>query len=160
VDSSTFYKHITPTLPEPLRARHLLVFCAKRALDAAIATPPLNRAKGKEKSKDEVRTQEGDRLVKEIMEEFLANLGKGGIDTNVFAPGVSALSTESRDVADETRALYPLDFQCDHIRGMFRVERSSPARKLSSNGKHIELRTEVQLDASTGVSRKTRNGRP
>ena len=77
-----------------MRARHLLVWCAKRALDAAVAPPTPHRTNGNEKSKGEDRTEQGDRLVKEIMEEFMANLGKGAIDTNVFAPGVSCFSND------------------------------------------------------------------
>jgi hypothetical protein len=85
-----FWKHITPTLPEPIRARHLLVYCAKRALDESV--PPATDAlkgKSKDKAKGGVRTDEGDRLVKEIMEEVMANLGKGLIDTNIFSQPVS-----------------------------------------------------------------------
>jgi kinetochore protein Mis13/DSN1 len=93
VDSGTFWKHITPTLPEPIKARHLLVWCAKRALDSNLASPA--EGKGKEKAKRGVaadagvRTEEGDRLIKEIMEEFMANLGKGVVDTNIFAQAVN-----------------------------------------------------------------------
>jgi kinetochore protein Mis13/DSN1 len=89
VESATFWKHITPTLPEPIRARHLLVWCAKRALDESVA-PTSGPSKGtsKDKTKSEVRADEGDRLVKEIMEEFMANLGKGLVDTNIFSQPV------------------------------------------------------------------------
>lgn len=83
VDSKYFYKHLNPVIPEPIRARHLLVWCAKRAADDALA-PPSGRVKGKEKIREELRTDEGDQLIREIMEDFLAKLGKGTIDTNVF----------------------------------------------------------------------------
>ncbi|RSH82300.1 hypothetical protein EHS25_006010 [Saitozyma podzolica] len=86
VETASFWKHISPTLPEPIRARHLLVYCAKRALDGSV--PPATDAlkgKSRDKAKGGVRTDEGDRLVKEIMEEVMANLGKGLIDTNIFS---------------------------------------------------------------------------
>lgn len=90
VESATFLKHITPTLPEPIRARHLLVWCAKRALDANVApTSGPSKGKRKDKAKNEVRTDEGDRLVKEIREEFIADLSMGLIDTNIFSQPVS-----------------------------------------------------------------------
>jgi kinetochore protein Mis13/DSN1 len=79
-------------LPEPIRCRHLLVFCAKRAADEHIATGKV-KGKSKEKAKSRYqgeRTDEGDRLVKEIMDSFLSGLGKGEVETNVFASGVSA----------------------------------------------------------------------
>ncbi|ORY35684.1 Mis12-Mtw1 protein family-domain-containing protein [Naematelia encephala] len=89
VDSKMLYKHVTPTLPEPIRARHLLVWCAKRATDSALLAEgsSADRIKGKSKTKTEgPRTEEGDRLVKDIMEDLMGNLGKGNIDTNVFGP--------------------------------------------------------------------------
>lgn len=99
VESSTFYKHITPgpSLPEPHRARHLLVWCAKRAVDAAlqpVASSSKSKAKEKERVREELRTEEGDRLVKEVMDEFMSTLGKGRIDTNVFAQVVGFIGIE------------------------------------------------------------------
>ncbi len=58
-------------------------------MDEALVPPSSSRNKGKARSKDELRTEEGDLVIKDIMEEFMANLGKGAIDTNVFASGVS-----------------------------------------------------------------------
>jgi hypothetical protein len=66
------------------------VYCAKRALDESV--PPATDAlkgKSRDKAKGGLRTDEGDRLVKEIMEEVMANLGKGLIDTNIFSQPVS-----------------------------------------------------------------------
>lgn len=83
VDSAVFYKHISSTLPEPIRARHLLVFCAKRAADAEMKDKGKKRAVGS--------TQEGDEIVDAIMAEFITTLAKGGVDTNVFA-GVGSSS--------------------------------------------------------------------
>ncbi|CAD6568451.1 MAG: hypothetical protein TREMPRED_004543 [Tremellales sp. Tagirdzhanova-0007] len=60
--------------------------------EITIAPSSSGRPKGKDKIQDAARTEEGDRLVKEIMEEFMVNLGKGAIDTNVFASGGAAES--------------------------------------------------------------------
>jgi kinetochore protein Mis13/DSN1 len=73
VPSSTFYKHISPTLPEPIRAKHLLVWCAKRA---PVVRGPTD-------------TDLGDRLCRDIMDDLANLLGAGGVDTNVFADIVS-----------------------------------------------------------------------
>ncbi|EIW68470.1 hypothetical protein TREMEDRAFT_63637 [Tremella mesenterica DSM 1558] len=89
VESSNLYKHISTTLPEPIRARHLLVYCSKRATDDEL------EKKGKGKQRD-MGTEEGDKLVREIMEEFMMTLGKGGIDTNVFAGAGGSTSVPLR----------------------------------------------------------------
>lgn len=60
------------------------MYCAKRTADMSVA-PVSSKSKRKAKATDEVRTDEGDRLVSEIMEQFMSNLGKGLIETNVFA---------------------------------------------------------------------------
>jgi kinetochore protein Mis13/DSN1 len=120
VESATFWKHITPTLPEPIRARHLLAWCAKRALDESVApTRGPSKAKSKDKAKSEVRTDEGDRLVKEIMEEFMANLGKGLVDTNIFSQPViqcDYLGGSGLPLTLRTRGLSGPLSRSDHIR--------------------------------------------
>lgn len=115
VESATFWKHITPTLPEPIRARHLLVYCAKRALDESVP-PATDELKGKsrDKAKGGVRTDEGDRLVKEIMEEVMANLGKGLIDTNIFSQPVS-LPRRAPDLRDRVALIGVSGRQCADI---------------------------------------------
>lgn len=91
MDTALFYTHITPTMPEPVRAKHLIVWCAKRAADAECSSKDL-KAKGTERrSAGVTRTTEGDRLVKEIMDDFLAKLGSGKVDTNVFGQAVSVV---------------------------------------------------------------------
>ncbi|KAK4689186.1 kinetochore protein Mis13/DSN1, partial [Tremellales sp. Uapishka_1] len=72
-----FYKHISVDIYEPRRLAQLLVWCAKRALDEAIASSPSQ--KGKEKAK-EVRTEDGDRMIQQIMDEFMGNLTQGNVE--------------------------------------------------------------------------------
>lgn len=85
VDSSLFYHHISSTVPEPVRARHLLVFCFDRATKAELE---VKRSRSKSRKLDSARTEEGDRLLQEIMADFSRSLGQAEIDTNVFALGV------------------------------------------------------------------------
>lgn len=64
-------------MPEPIRARHVIAWCAKRASDEETGK--------KSKTKSKERTTEGDKLINEIMDEVIMSLGKGNVDTNVFA---------------------------------------------------------------------------
>ena len=84
VDPSLFYKHISTVIPEPIRTRHLIAWCAKRAGDAALD----RKGKGREDT-----TPDGDHLVKEIIEDLVASLGKGEVDTNVYSQVVSCCET-------------------------------------------------------------------
>jgi kinetochore protein Mis13/DSN1 len=93
VKASDFYMHIASTIPEPIRVRHLLIWCTQRATDAALL-PVAESSKSRSKSKviDETpRTAEGDRLLKDIMDDLLANFAKGGVDTNIFQKAVSRI---------------------------------------------------------------------
>ncbi|WVQ68460.1 uncharacterized protein L199_006668 [Kwoniella botswanensis] len=94
VDSKLFYRHIPVSYPEPIKARMLLVWCANRALEESLKPPSTSsrRDKGKGKAKAEIqeegRTEEGDKMLREIMDEFVREMNRGGVDTSVFgAPG-------------------------------------------------------------------------
>jgi hypothetical protein len=50
---------------------------------------PPKKSKTKTRKTDGERTEEGDKLVADIIAEFSRTLGQGGIDTNVFGSGVS-----------------------------------------------------------------------
>ncbi|ORX38323.1 Mis12-Mtw1 protein family-domain-containing protein [Kockovaella imperatae] len=107
VPTSMFYRHITPLIPEPIRARHLIAWCGKRAGDAEIAARLKKKRSGD--SSSEQRTEDGDRILEGILEDFGLALGKGAIDTNVFAqksaPPISSLAPHPRNVANrEIRA--------------------------------------------------------
>jgi hypothetical protein len=54
--------------------------------------PDKGKSKGKDKARGGARTEEEHNLVKEIMEEFIAHLGKGLVDTNIFFQPVSRRS--------------------------------------------------------------------
>jgi kinetochore protein Mis13/DSN1 len=98
VPDNELYKHISIEIPEAIRARHLMVWCAKRAAESHLEpSSSKSKGKGKDKSGETIRTVEGDKLIASIMEEFAGNLGKGLIDTNVFANEVG------RNVQGSTR---------------------------------------------------------
>lgn len=112
-------------MPEPIRARHLIAWCAKRAVDAE--TGKKNRSKGKE------RTDDGDRIINEIMEEFITSLGRGEVDTNVFAQVVRLSMSQ---VLDDANAFsHPRKMLCcDLTRGMSSTKRLMPRKKRSLHG--------------------------
>ena len=87
VDSTQFYHHISSSTPEPIRARHLLVYCFDRAAKTELEPP--KKPKSKTRKTDGARTDEGDRILQDIMAEFSRSLGQGEIETNVFGSGVS-----------------------------------------------------------------------
>ncbi|WVW85405.1 hypothetical protein I302_107443 [Kwoniella bestiolae CBS 10118] len=90
VDSKLFYRHIPVSYPEPIKARMLLSWCANRALEESLKPASSSRRdKGKAKAQEEEgRTEEGDKMLKEIMDEFVREMNRGGVDTSVFgAPG-------------------------------------------------------------------------
>ena len=72
-------------MPEPMRARHLVAWCCKRAGDAEIAA----RTDKKKSADGEQRTVDGDKVIAGILDDFGAALGKGLVDTNVFSKSVS-----------------------------------------------------------------------
>ncbi|WVF67485.1 hypothetical protein IAT40_002241 [Kwoniella sp. CBS 6097] len=93
VDSKLFYRHIPVSYPDPIKARMLLVWCANRAVDDALK-PSSRRDKGKGKAKptrEEGITEEGDAMLKDIMDEFVREMNRGAVDTSVFGlPGQNA----------------------------------------------------------------------
>ncbi|WWC71366.1 uncharacterized protein I206_105321 [Kwoniella pini CBS 10737] len=107
VDSKLFYRHIPVSYPEPIKARMLLVWCANRAMEESLRVPSSSkRDKGKGRAKSEDgRTEEGDKMLKEIMDEFVREMNRGGVDTSVFGvPGqestVSGLMPHPRNVSN------------------------------------------------------------
>jgi kinetochore protein Mis13/DSN1 len=88
VDSALFYTHISSTDPEPVRARHLLFFCLDRATKLELEPPKSKSKSSKTRKLDTPRTEEGDRLLQDIMADFSRNLGAAKIETNVFGSGV------------------------------------------------------------------------
>ena len=72
-------------MPEPIRARHLVAWCCKRAGEAEIAA----RTDKKKSTDGEQRTSDGDKVIAGILHDFGTALGKGLVDTNVFSKAVS-----------------------------------------------------------------------
>lgn len=82
VPSNQFYKHIPPDLPEPVKARWLIAWCAKRAMDERTG-----KAKGE---KPPVETDDVERLLGDVVGGFVASVARGDVDTSdVFGKQVS-----------------------------------------------------------------------
>ncbi|KAL1405778.1 hypothetical protein Q8F55_007451 [Vanrija albida] len=82
VPSEQFYRHIDTGIPEPIKARWLISWCAKRAMDEHMA-----EGKGKRRAAD---ADEVDKLLGDVMDDFVSNLAKGNVDTNVFGDPTAA----------------------------------------------------------------------
>ena len=121
VDSKLLYTHLGSQMPEPIRARHLIAWCAKRAVDAETSK------KGKSKGKD--RTDNGDRILNEIMDEFITSLGRGQVDTNVFADIVSAQRVGGRVLMSSP---WRIRACCSRIRRTRRTVKCKPKNRRSS----------------------------
>lgn len=89
VPSTQFYKHIPPEDSEPIRARWLIAWCAKRALDEHVG---VGTSKGKQRAADPA-TKEIDALLGDVIDDFVANVAKGNVDTNVFSDVGAASSS-------------------------------------------------------------------
>lgn len=123
VDSKLLYTHLGSQMPEPIRARHLIAWCAKRAVDAETSK------KGKSKAKD--RTDDGDRILNEIMDEFITGLGRGQVDTNVFADIVG-----ERHIGGDNAHTSPRRVRgcCDRTRKTRRIARCKRKKRQSLAG--------------------------
>ncbi|KAG9314948.1 Mis12-Mtw1 protein family-domain-containing protein [Chiua virens] len=95
VNDSSFYKHIDCDLPEPQRARQLLVWSAARAasrpLEASSAKPPKPPSKssssdGKDPPLLDDRRK---RILKTVQDDFIRMLAEKKIDTIVYSNGES-----------------------------------------------------------------------
>ncbi|WVQ72045.1 hypothetical protein IAR50_001589 [Cryptococcus sp. DSM 104548] len=84
IDYRMLYRHLPSGLPDPHRARILITWCANRATREAVR-PKSSSSKGKEKETDIGRTEEGDRILKEIMDDFHHKMSKGAVETNTFS---------------------------------------------------------------------------
>lgn len=83
VDHKLFYRHIPTAYPDPIKTRMLLVWCTNRAIDENLKrSSAIRKGKGKQK---EVMTEEGDRMLREVMEEFVQGMNRGSVDTNTYA---------------------------------------------------------------------------
>jgi hypothetical protein len=115
-----------------------MVWCAKRATDNALVPPKSSKGKGREKGllPDIARTDEGDQLVKDIMGDFLGNLSRGSIDTNVFGREVSSgrIKLSGRYEADGSRARVVWEYHFGRIRRMYRIETPNGGKKQSLGG--------------------------
>ncbi|KZT67919.1 hypothetical protein DAEQUDRAFT_365617 [Daedalea quercina L-15889] len=87
VSDSSFYKHIDGDLPEPARARQLLIWCSHRAMNQADQLE-VSSSKGrapKKPGKDlPPLSVEGRQLLKRVQDSVIKMLAEKQIDTNVY----------------------------------------------------------------------------
>jgi kinetochore protein Mis13/DSN1 len=92
VSDSSFYKHIDCDLPDPHRARQLLVWSAARAMTKLSETSSSSSSKSKPSSSgsgkdppplDERRKQ----IMKTVQDDFIRMLAERKIDTSVYGHG-------------------------------------------------------------------------
>ncbi|KAF8554457.1 hypothetical protein OG21DRAFT_1508894 [Imleria badia] len=94
VNDSSFYKHIDCDLPEPQRARQLLVWSAARAVsrssEASSSTKPLKPPSKSSSSRGKDPPPLDDRrkqILKTVQEDFIRILAEKKIDTSVYGHG-------------------------------------------------------------------------
>lgn len=73
VQPHEFHRHIPVELPDPVKVRWLVSWCAKRAYEE-------HSSKGKVRARD----PEADRLLGDVIDLFVANVAKGDVDTNIY----------------------------------------------------------------------------
>lgn len=87
MSDSSFYKHIDGDLPEPARARQLLIWCSHRAMNQP-DQPQASSSKRREpknSGKDPPPlSAEGAQLLKRVQENVIKMLAEKQIDTNVY----------------------------------------------------------------------------
>ncbi|KDQ52709.1 hypothetical protein JAAARDRAFT_162538 [Jaapia argillacea MUCL 33604] len=97
VSDSSFYKHIDCDLPEPQRARQLLIWCSSRAAaprpnsHPSTPEPSSSRRKSSNPGKDPPPlpplSPDDAALLKELQDDVIRMLAEKRIDTNVFSVG-------------------------------------------------------------------------
>ncbi|KAF9223801.1 hypothetical protein BS17DRAFT_802306 [Gyrodon lividus] len=104
VDDSSFYKHIDCDLPEPQRARQILVWSAARAMSrsseamsssAKPSKPPSksSTSRGKDPPPLDDRKKQ---LLKNVQEDFIRMLAEKKIDISVYSRGSDEKNSEGR----------------------------------------------------------------
>lgn len=84
VQPNEFYRHIPVELPDPVKVRWLVSWCAKRAFEE-------HTSKGKVRARD----PEADRLLGDVIDLFVANVAKGDVDTNIYDTDPTSNSTSN-----------------------------------------------------------------
>lgn len=128
VPSKTLYKHLGNDLPQTLRARHLVLWCLKRAMDADHATSQdiqkrdeRRRLKGKGKAKELPTTRQGDELVAAIMNDVLRGAAKGEIEDSIYAqPSGDTSAAASQKAPDSGLRPHPRNVSNRQVQERFK----------------------------------------
>ncbi|KAH9830289.1 Mis12-Mtw1 protein family-domain-containing protein [Rhodofomes roseus] len=100
VSDSSFYKHIDGDLPEPARARQLLIWCSHRVMNQ-LEQPEASSSKRRE-PKDSGKdppplSVEGAQLLKRVQESVIKMLAEKLVDTNVYGATDAADSRPKKE---------------------------------------------------------------
>ncbi|KAI0925492.1 hypothetical protein AcV5_008214 [Taiwanofungus camphoratus] len=92
VSDSSFYKHIDGDLPEPSRARQLLIWCSYRAMNEPPEQAPQASSSKRRESKNSGKDPPplsggGMQVLKRVEERVIKLLAEKNIDTNVYRSG-------------------------------------------------------------------------
>lgn len=91
VPSDRFYRHIDADLPEPVRARHLLVWCARRAAAQKMMEGSTSKGKGTSKLSSQDQA-----MVASIQDKVLKQLMDLRIDIPLYETGREKKNTDQR----------------------------------------------------------------
>ena len=85
MSETSFYKHIDADLPEPQRAKQLMIWCASRA---SLSSSPSTKNKSKATSKKNPLPPLNDEetgVFKAVKDDVIKLLAEGRVDTNVYS---------------------------------------------------------------------------
>ena len=107
VPTDQFYKHIDNNEPDAIRMRHLLVFVGKRVTNALAPASGTSasadvKGKGRAKSTKSTRTQRGEIIAGEVMEDVLRMLMRARVDTNPSSSGTQVRLPSRPPTADRS----------------------------------------------------------
>ena len=109
VRDSNLYKHIDIEQPEPQRAKQLLIWCSRRAMDELTEEQSAARQGSSNPGKDPPPVIADDvKLLKGVEDEIIRMLAEGKLDTNVFSSpedpgGPEQLKENEQNVRNKAR---------------------------------------------------------
>lgn len=123
VPTSSYHKHIPPHIPEALRARHLLMWCASWASNQPASA---STSKQSSSSKSVPLSAKDAKLAKSLQSEVLKLLAAGELDTNVMSGSDKPVRSPPVNLAPHDQNVKNLKRKNDFMSGIAQsVSRSS-----------------------------------
>lgn len=141
VPTSVYHKHLPPDLPEALRARHLLMWCASWATNQA---PSASSTKSQSKP---LSTKDA-KLAKDIQDEVMKLLAEGKLDTNVIGRGDRPQATPPANLAPHPQNVKNMKRKTDFITGITQAKAEDAAwSELTQEykGRHSTIVSSLEL---------------